>query len=126
MKIGGYVKLGPTVDTLWGNYDSPYVTAPRAGRVEEYLPPSIRGRHPFRTQPRDLSLLPTDPADSAMMLEDQAVRYRSSLPPAPDYAHGVGEDAPAPVASTLKWVGVALGVVVAVMFIPALLAGKKR
>jgi hypothetical protein len=93
MKVGPSTRIGPDLQTEWGTYPSPIFTVPaRNARVVEYLPPTIRGRHQFRTQPRNLSLLPTDPAAFIRGPSDVLNRGRSTLVADPDaaVAHGVG------------------------------------
>lgn len=93
MKIGPSTRIGPDLQTEWGLYPSPIFTAPeKNSRVVEYLPPTLRGRHRFRTQPRDLSLLPSDPAALVRAPLDLVNRSRSTLVPGSTVAHGVGAD----------------------------------
>lgn len=95
MRIGPTQRLGPDLVTEWGTYPSPYFTSPEENtRVVQYLPPTIQGRHQFRTQPRSLSPLPADPAAFRYVPSDMLDRARSTLVVDSDTvdAHGVGAD----------------------------------
>jgi len=89
MRIGPSSRVGIDLKTTWGTYPSPIFNVPKENtRVVQYLPPTIRGRHQFRTQPRSLSMLPQDPMRSGPA--DMMARGMSSLVPGTNVAHGVG------------------------------------
>jgi len=85
--IGSYERVGPDIEAPgWRQrYSSPYI---RSENPADYYPSyplhDLRGRHPLRTQPRELSLYvaadPTGPRDALSPTLVQS---------APDYAHGV-------------------------------------
>lgn len=94
MRVGPYTRLGPDLQTRWGTYPSPYITAPAADVARKWAPPTIRGRHKYRTQPRNMSMLVTDPVRNEG-IQTALERGRASLvPTSPPYAHGVGADDP--------------------------------
>lgn len=94
MRIGPYKRLGPDLETTWGTYPSPFISQPARTR-KPWLPPTVRGRHAYRTQPRDLSVLAPDPAIKDRPAVDQMLRHMSTRNlNAPHYAHGVGADDP--------------------------------
>jgi hypothetical protein len=94
MRIGPYKTLGRDVHTTWGTQQSPYITAPASAVTKPWVPPTVRGRHAYRAQPRDLSMLPADPARNEK-LYDSDLRSRASLvTTAPPAAHGVGATDP--------------------------------
>lgn len=94
MRIGPYKALGPDLKTTWGTYQSPFIAAP--SQAKPWLPPTIRGRHPYRVQPRGLSLLPPDPLRQERMgvMRDALMRDETSLVPGSVVGHGVGADDP--------------------------------
>jgi hypothetical protein len=59
MRIGKYRTVGPTVDTEWGPVPSPYIMSDPTQLRHPWLPPTYRGRHIYRTQPRPLGPLTT-------------------------------------------------------------------
>jgi len=81
--IGPSKRIGPDLDTEWGTYTSPFFTAPvdAKGRGIHFLVNDLRGRHQFRTQPRNLSMIPADPAWAQPGLQSILERTRSSLVP---------------------------------------------
>jgi len=89
--IGPSKRIGPDLDTEWGNYTSPFFTAPAdaKGRGIHFEPSDIRGRHRFRAQPRDLSIIPDDPAWAQPALQSILEKTRSSL--VPENAEAFGE-----------------------------------
>jgi len=90
--IGPSKRIGPDLDTEWGNYTSPFFTAPAdaKGRGIHFEPSDIRGRHRFRAQPRDLSIIPDDPAWAQPALQSILEKTRSSLVPENAEAFGYG------------------------------------
>lgn len=87
MRVGPYKRLGPNLATTWGTYPSPYITQPASAVLRPWLPPTMRGRHQFRTQPRPLTVpIETRPDDGVAV--DIAMRGRSSLVMPPGPAHG--------------------------------------
>lgn len=81
MRIGPYKRLGPDLHTTWGTYPSPYITQPASAVMRPWLPPTIRGRHQYRVQPRPLTALPQDPVHHNGVTRDIANRARASLVP---------------------------------------------
>jgi len=122
MRIGPYKRLGMDLKTTWGTYPSPYITQPASAVLRPWLPPTIRGRHPFRTQPRTLTSLPPDPVLRAGAATDILMRGRSSLvlPDVP--GHGVGAEDPQ--AETKVGLYIFLGVL-GLMTISWLASGKE-
>ena len=117
MRIGPTQRLGPELVTTWGTYPSPYFTAPEKNtRVIEYVADAIQGRHQFRTQPRNMSLLPYDPRDVGP--RDTALQQRASLVDSDTVAHGVGEFP--------QETKVGLFIFLGLLGVAALLAGKGR
>ena len=98
--IGPSKRIGPDLDTEWGTYTSPIFTAPAdaKGRGIHFLPNDIRGRHQFRVQPRNLSMIPDDPAWAEPGLQSMLERTRSSLVPENAEAFGADDDL-----SPLSW-----------------------
>jgi len=107
--IGSYMRLGPDLVTEWGTYPSPYVT----GEAREYNPgviaSDIRGRHMFRTQPRDLSLIAPDPAAMERGILDVNMRTAGSLLPDQEIAHGVGATDPQAETRVALYLALGLG-----------------
>jgi hypothetical protein len=93
--IGPSKRIGPDLDTEWGTYTSPIFTAPAdaKGRGIHFLPNDIRGRHQFRVQPRNLSMIPDDPAWAQPGLQSMLERTRSSLVPENTEAFGAAPTA---------------------------------
>ena len=91
--IGPSKRIGPDLDTEWGTYASPFFTAPAdaKGRGIQFDPSDIRGRHRFRAQPRDLSMIPDDPAWAQPALQSVLEKTRSSLVPENNEAFGFGQ-----------------------------------
>jgi hypothetical protein len=92
MDIGPVKRVGPdfTLDTTWGTYPTPYFNVPSAtnSRIVNYLPPTIRGRHLYRNQPRAVSQMPLDPR--VVGQRDMALRHAPSMVPGDLIAHAVG------------------------------------
>lgn len=108
MRVGPYKRLGADLHTTWGTYPSPYITQPASAVIRPWMPPTIRGRHQYRTQPRPLTVpVDTHPRDG--VATDIATRGRSSLVMPPGPAHGVG--AADPQAETKTGLYIFLGVV---------------
>lgn len=87
MRIGPYKRLGQDLKTTWGTYPSPYITQPASAVLKPWLPPTLRGRHQYRTQPRPLTV-PVDPVPRDGVATDIAMRGRSSLVMPPGSAYG--------------------------------------
>jgi len=94
MRIGPYKRLGPDLVTTWGRYPSPFITQPVSAVQRPWMPPTIQGRHPYRTQPRNLSMLYPDPVNQAGAARDIYNRGLTSLVPGSTIAHGVGAEDP--------------------------------
>jgi hypothetical protein len=91
MRVGPYKRLGQDLHTTWGTYPSPYITQPASAVLRPWLPPTIRGRHQYRTQPRPLTVQPPDPVNHDGVAIDIANRGRASLVmPSGSPAHSVG------------------------------------
>lgn len=91
MDIGPVKRVGPdlALKTQWGTYPTPYFNVPGFNsRMVAYAPPTIRGRHLYRTQPRAISTMPVDPLTLGQ--KDVVLRHASSLVPGTTIAHGVG------------------------------------
>lgn len=91
MDIGPSKRVGPDLQTAWGTYPSPYFNVPAQNtRVMQYLPPTIRGRHLYRNQPRPISNLAPDPVTFGPANIVQ--RHAPSLVPGDIISHGVGQE----------------------------------
>lgn len=90
MRVGPYKRLGADLHTTWGTYPSPYITQPASAVIRPWMPPTLRGRHQYRTQPRPLTVpIDTRPRDS--VATDIAMRGRSSLVMSPGPAYGADD-----------------------------------
>lgn len=92
MRIGPYTRLGPDLRTTWGTYPSPYITQPASAVLRPWRPPTIRGRHQYRVQPRMLTVMPPDLVSRNGVVGDLLNRGRASLVPGNP---GYGAEAPA-------------------------------
>lgn len=110
MRIGPYKRLGMDLHTTWGTYPSPYITQPASAVLQPWLPPTIRGRHQYRVQPRAVTLMPPDLVTHDGVTRDIANRARASLVPG-NPGYGAEAATPDPQKETKIGLYVVLGAV---------------
>lgn len=85
MRIGPYKHVGEPLETEWGTYESPYIIGAPTQLRRPWRPPTLRGRHIYRTQPRHISQLVPDP-----MFPTHTRRSPTLVRSAPEYGHSFG------------------------------------